>query len=60
MLSEADLKTIDHLGLKDLVDLRTSEARVMASTRIQHVRYSAVGYTLDEMTPNPAGGQNMA
>ncbi len=46
MLSEADLAKIADLGLKDLVDLRSSEERVLAPTRIEGVRYTAVGYSM--------------
>lgn len=54
MLSEADLATIGAVGLKDLIDLRSSDERVIAPTRIDGVRYTAVGYSMADMAgPNP-------
>jgi len=46
MLTDADLKAIQSLGLTDMVDLRSSEERVLAPTRINGVRYHAVGYSM--------------
>lgn len=49
MLTDADVKEITSLGLTDMVDLRSSEERVMAPTRISGVRYHAVGYPMASM-----------
>ena len=54
MLSEGDLAEISALGLKDLVDLRSSEERVLAPTRIDGVRYTAVGYSMSAIS-GPSG-----
>jgi protein-tyrosine phosphatase len=56
MLTDADVALIDTLGLKDIVDLRSSEERGLAPTRINHVRYSAVGYSMTELTAAPVTG----
>ncbi len=49
MLSEADLARIQMLKLTDMVDLRSSEERTVAPTRIENVRYTAIGYSLTKM-----------
>ena len=49
LLSDADLAQIKRLKLTDMVDLRSSEERVVAPTRIEDVRYSAVGYSMTRM-----------
>ena len=54
MLSEGDLATTHALGLKDLIDLRSSEERVLAPTRINGVRYTAVGYSMMDIA-GPGG-----
>lgn len=46
MLTDADLKMIRALGLTEMVDLRSSEERSLAPTRIEGVRYTAVGYSM--------------
>lgn len=46
LLSEADLKEIQALKLTNLVDLRSSEERALAPTRIDGVPYQAVGYSM--------------
>jgi len=46
MLTDADLKEIQSLGLTDMVDLRSSEERVLAPSRISGVSYHAVGYSM--------------
>jgi protein-tyrosine phosphatase len=51
MLTNADLMMIKALGLADMVDLRSSEERVLAPTRIEGVRYTAVGYSMTAMMP---------
>ena len=51
LLSAADLALIGRLGLANLVDLRSSEERRLAPTRIQNVRYNAVGYSIAALMP---------
>jgi protein-tyrosine phosphatase len=54
LLSPADLALVARLGLTNLVDLRSAEERRLAPTRIEQVRYNAVGYSM--MALLPAGG----
>ncbi len=49
MLTDADLATLAGLRLREIVDLRSSEERVLAPTRINGVRYTAVGYSMDTL-----------
>jgi len=60
MLTPADLTRIRGLGLHDLIDLRSSEERVLAPTRIEGVPYAAVGYSMTEILrmagQGPTGG----
>lgn len=46
LLTEADLATVKGLGLAQMVDLRSDEERVLAPSRVDGVRYAAVGYTM--------------
>ncbi|AUW59704.1 protein-tyrosine-phosphatase [Sphingobium sp. SCG-1] len=46
LLTETDVKQIQSLKLANLVDLRSSEERVIAPTRIDGVPYQAVGYPM--------------
>ncbi|WP_336961356.1 tyrosine-protein phosphatase [Sphingobium aquiterrae] len=55
MLSDADIQQVQALRLKELVDLRSSEERVLAPTRIDGVPYTAVGYSMAAVL-KPAGG----
>jgi protein-tyrosine phosphatase len=55
MLTDADVKQVESLRLTQLIDLRSSEERVLAPTRIAHVPYAAVGYSMNEVM-KPAGG----
>lgn len=49
MLTEGDLARIRALGLTDMVDLRSAEERVVAPSKIEDVRYTAVGYSMSRM-----------
>jgi protein-tyrosine phosphatase len=49
LLTDADLARVKALGLKDMIDLRSSEERVLAPTRITGMRYSAVNYPMMSM-----------
>ena len=46
MLTPGDVASIDALHLKQLVDLRSSEERVLAPTKIEGVTYTAYGYSM--------------
>jgi protein-tyrosine phosphatase len=54
MLTDADVQQVQALGLKQLIDLRSSEERVLAPTRINGVPYTAVGYSMTALL-KPAG-----
>ncbi|MEO6340589.1 MAG: tyrosine-protein phosphatase [Caulobacteraceae bacterium] len=58
LLTDTDVATVQALGLTDLVDLRSSEERTLAPTRIYGVHYSAVGYSLTTLldTSKPVTG----
>jgi len=51
LLTEADRAQIARLGLANLVDLRSAEERRLAPTRIEQVRYNAVGYSMMALMP---------
>ncbi len=57
LLSDTDLATVNALKLKQLVDLRSSEERVLAPTRISGVPYTAIGYSMAAMMKS-GGGRN--
>ena len=46
LLSDRDREQIRGLGLADMIDLRSDEERVLAPSRIDGVRYAAVGYSM--------------
>jgi protein-tyrosine phosphatase len=60
MLTPGDVARVRGLGLHNLVDLRSSEERVLAPTRIDGVPYAAVGYSMAEIlrmaSQGPTGG----
>ena len=49
LLTDADVKEIQSLKIANLVDLRSSEERVLAPTRIDGVPYQAVGYSMSAL-----------
>lgn len=49
MLTPGDLARVGGLGLANMVDLRSSEERVLAPTKITAVPYTAVGYSMGDM-----------
>jgi protein-tyrosine phosphatase len=57
MLTAQDNDRIKGLGIAQLVDLRSSEERVIAPTRILGVPYSAIGYSMIEMMAKVSPGQ---
>jgi len=46
LINEADQAAIARLNLANLIDLRSIEERRLAPSRIQRVRYNAVGYSM--------------
>jgi protein-tyrosine phosphatase len=61
LLNAADLEQIRTLGLAHLVDLRSSEERVLAPSRIEGVPYQAIGYSMSSLLkgPNPGNGEGV-
>ncbi|AMK25492.1 MULTISPECIES: tyrosine-protein phosphatase [unclassified Sphingobium] len=61
LLTDADVQQIHALKLANLVDLRSSEERVIAPTRIDAVPYQAVGYSMLTLTGGgaPKNGQGV-
>jgi protein-tyrosine phosphatase len=49
LLTPADVEQIKALGIGQLVDLRSSEERVLAPTAIAGVPYAAVGYSMGDI-----------
>ncbi|MEO7691549.1 MAG: tyrosine-protein phosphatase [Sphingomonas sp.] len=50
LLTDADVDEIHALKLANLVDLRSSEERVIAPTRVDGIPYQAVGYSMQSLT----------
>lgn len=46
MLTPEDVERVDALGLHDMIDLRSNEERILAPSRVNGVRYAAIGYPL--------------
>jgi protein-tyrosine phosphatase len=53
MLTDADVQQVHSLGLTKLVDLRSSEERALAPTRIDGVPYAAFGYSMASLNSAP-------
>jgi protein-tyrosine phosphatase len=51
LLTPEDLASLSTLHLTQMVDLRSSEERVIAPSRISGVPYAAVGYSIGELLP---------
>ena len=49
MLTDADVRRVQGL-VSDMVDLRSSEERSLAPTRVDGVAYAAVGYSMSKVT----------
>jgi len=60
MLTPADLDRVKALGLRNLVDLRSDEERVLAPTKIDGVHYSAVGYSMAALMSHLGTGATQA
>ena len=58
MLSQADLDLVGKLGLSAMIDLRSSEERTMAPSRIMGVPYQAVGYPMAALMSPPQPMRN--
>jgi protein-tyrosine phosphatase len=54
VLTDADVKEVQALGIANLVDLRSNEERAFAPTRLDGIPYQAVGYSMAKLAP--AGG----
>lgn len=59
LLTDGDLAEIRSLGLASMIDLRSSEERVFAPTKIEGVPYSAIGYSMTAMMPMDPAKQSM-
>lgn len=65
LLTDTDMKTVAGLKLANMVDLRSSEERQLAPSKIYGVPYHAVGYSINAIlgamrsTPASAGGASM-
>jgi protein-tyrosine phosphatase len=53
-LDAADVARVQSLGLSSMIDLRSSEERLMAPTKLTGIRYSAIDYSLLSMMPKNA------
>lgn len=51
LLTEADVAEIQSLGLKNLIDLRSMEERLLAPSRVTGVPYTAIGYSMRALMP---------
>jgi protein-tyrosine phosphatase len=49
MLTEADVRRVQGL-VSDMVDLRSTEERSLAPTRVEGVNYSAIGYSMTRIS----------
>lgn len=45
MLTDRDVAVVRALGIANIVDLRSDEERILAPTRLDGIRYNAVGYS---------------
>ncbi|SCW41561.1 protein-tyrosine phosphatase [Sphingobium faniae] len=50
LLNEADMKTVGNLHLANMVDLRSSEERQLAPSKVYGVPYHAIGYSMAAIT----------
>ncbi|MCA6226884.1 MAG: tyrosine-protein phosphatase [Phenylobacterium sp.] len=55
-LTDEDLRRVRELGLSQMVDLRSSEERVLAPSKIEGVPYSSVGYSMAAIAQNRNAG----
>ncbi len=55
LITPQDGAAIAGLGLRQMIDLRSSEERVLAPTRVAGVPYSAVGYSFTALTKAEGG-----
>ncbi len=46
LLTEGDVAQVKALGLRDIVDLRSSEERQIAPTKLTGIRYTAIDYSM--------------
>jgi protein-tyrosine phosphatase len=57
LLTPADVTAVQKLNVTQLVDLRSSEERVIAPTKITGIAYTAVGYSMTDIMRGPNGQQ---
>lgn len=55
-LTPEDLEKVKALGLRNMVDLRSNEERLLAPTKIDGVPYAAVGYSMKALLGAPQAG----
>ncbi|MET0250511.1 MAG: tyrosine-protein phosphatase [Sphingobium sp.] len=60
VLTDSDLRMVDALRLANMVDLRSSEERQLAPSRIAGVPYSAVGYSMKAIATAMTPATNVA
>lgn len=56
LLTDADVRQVQALKLTKIVDLRSSEERVIAPTRVDGVPYQAIGYPMAALSAGRAPG----
>lgn len=56
MLTDVDVKRIEALGIREVVDLRSIEERRLAPSRLTSPRSFAIDYSLMAMMQDPKGG----
>ena len=56
LLTPADVAYVQSLGVGQLVDLRSSDERVIAPSRITGIPYTAVGYDMADLMKGAGGG----
>ncbi|WP_298288834.1 tyrosine-protein phosphatase [Novosphingobium sp.] len=55
LLTESDVAQVKALGLVEMIDLRSSEERVIAPTRLTGIRYTAIDYPMTSLMPTASG-----
>ncbi|WP_132389097.1 tyrosine-protein phosphatase [Novosphingobium sp. PhB165] len=59
MLTDDDVREIKGLGIVNLIDLRSNDERVLAPTRLDGIRYQAMGYSMNAINIGPDQLQKM-
>jgi protein-tyrosine phosphatase len=58
LLTAQDVERIRALGIAQLVDLRSSEERTIAPTKIEGIPYAAVGYSMADLMARPGAAMS--